>query len=208
MKVLMFNGSPHQKGCTYTALCEVKKELDAAGIESEIMWVGADAVRSCTACEVCKTFADHHCVIDDKVNEALVKARECDAYVFGSPVHYAAPAGAMIAFMGRFLYAKEELHCGKLGAAVVSCRRAGATAALSVLNEFITYGSIQPVASQYWNMVHGNRPEEVLQDAEGLQIMRTLGKNIAWRLKMKKLAEENGLEAPDYEERVFTNFIR
>lgn len=208
MKILMINGSPHEKGCTFIAMHEVEKELNAKGIETVWINVGNELLRTCTACGFCKKDAAHHCVFDDAVNEALEIAKTCDGYVIGSPVHYANPSGALISFLGRFFYGKEDIHRYKLGAVVVSCRRAGATAAIHALNSFITYGSMQPVATQYWPMVHGNTPEEVAQDLEGMQIMRTLGRNMAWRLEQKKLAEENGLALPELEKKVSTNFIR
>lgn len=207
MKVLLINGSPRANGCTYTALCEVAKALENENIETEIFHVGNKPIRGCTACGGCNN-TDGMCVFnDDTVNAALEKAKEADAFVFGSPVHYASASGLMTSFLDRFFYAGNCFQY-KPGAAVVSCRRGGATATFDQLNKYFTISNMPIVSSQYWNMVHGNTPEEVKQDLEGMQIMRTLGKNMAWLLKSIQAGREAGVKLPEKEPRVATNFIR
>lgn len=203
MKVLLINGSPHKFGCTYTALSEVEKTLNENGIETEIFHIGTTPISSCTACRGC---SNNRCVIDDVVNSALEKAEAADAFVFGSPVHYAGISGSMKSFMDRFFFAAE--HKLKPGAAVVSCRRAGSSAALDILNKYMTIAQMPVVSSGYWNMVHGNTPDEVRQDLEGMWVMRTLGRNMAWLLKSIDAGRKNGLAFPEAEPKPITNFIR
>lgn len=205
MKVLLVNGSLHEKGCTYTALCEVEKALQANGIETEIFWIGKNDVRGCKGCWACKK--TKKCVIDDGVNEFVEKAAEFDGFVFGSPVYYASAAGALISFMDRVFYSGGKNLAYKPAASVVSCRRAGASTTFDVLNKYYTINNMQIVGSNYWNEVHGNTAEEVLQDEEGLQTMRVLGNNMAWLLKCIEKGKEAGLE-PVRERKVMTNFIR
>lgn len=200
-KILLINGSPHEKGCTYTALQEVAASLEACGMDTELVWIGTQPVAGCIACGKCYDLG--RCVFDDKVNDLLARAQEFDGMVVGSPVYYAGPAGQLCAFLDRLFYASCGCWRGKVGAAVVSCRRGGATAAFDRLNKYFTISNMPVAPSQYWNQVHGNRPEEVLQDKEGLQIMRTLGKNIAWLVESTKQVPQ-----PKYESRVSTNFIR
>ena len=200
-KILLINGSPHEKGCTYTALAEVAASLHACGMETELFWLGTQPVAGCIACRKCRDTG--RCVFDDDVNRLLARADEFDGMVLGSPVYYAGPAGQLCAFLDRLFFASNGCWSGKVGAAVVSCRRGGSTAAFDRLNKYFTISNMPVAPSQYWNHVHGNTPEEVRQDLEGLQVMRTLGKNIAWMVK--GLAQE---AQPDYEPRVGTNFIR
>ena len=205
MKVLMINGSPNKTGCTYTALKEVESELLKVGIETEIVNIGTEPVRGCTACGGC---TDGRCVFDDDcVNRVLELAETADGFIFGSPVHYASACGSITSFLDRFFYAGSCLAY-KPGAAVVSCRRAGSTAALDQLNKYITIRNMPLVSSQYWNMVHGNTPDEVRQDLEGMQIMRTLGKNMAWLLKCIEAGKKAGIALPEKEPPAYTNFIR
>ena len=207
MKVLLVNGSPKVKGCTYTALTEIVKELEKENIEAEIFHVGNEPIRGCMACGGCSK-TDGMCVFnDDTVNEALEKAKEADGFIFGSPVHYASASGAITSFLDRFFYAENGFQY-KPGAAIVSCRRGGSTAAFEQLNKYFTISNMPIVSSQYWNMVHGNTPEEVKQDLEGMQTMRTLGKNMAWLLKSIKAGKEAGISLPEKEARAVTNFIR
>ncbi|WP_160689743.1 flavodoxin family protein [Clostridium sp. C2-6-12] len=207
MKVLLINGSPKAKGCTYTALTEIAKELEKENIEAEIFHVGSKPIRGCMACGGCSK-TDGLCVFnDDTVNEALEKAKEADGFIFGSPVHYASASGAITSFLDRFFYAGNGFQY-KPGAAIVSCRRGGSTAAFEQLNKYFTISNMPIVSSQYWNMVHGNTPEEVKQDLEGMQTMRTLGKNMAWLLKSIKAGKEAGISLPEKEVRAVTNFIR
>lgn len=209
MKVILVNGSPHERGCTYTALQEVEKELHAEGIETEMFWLGAKPVAGCYGCSKCLSpEAGGKCFIDDVVNVFLDKAKEADGFVFGSPVHYAAPSGAIKSFMDRAFYGKGKVFRYKPAAAVVSCRRAGSTAAFDQLNKYFTLSSMPVVSSKYWNMVHGNTPDEVRQDLEGMQIMRELGRNMAWMLKCFEAGRQAGIEPPKKEIPVKTNFIR
>jgi len=207
MKVLLINGSPKAKGCTYTALTEIAKELEKENIEAEIFHVGNKPIRGCMACGGCSK-TDGMCVFDDDtVNEALEKAKEADGFIFGSPVHYAAASGAITSFLDRFFYAGNSFKY-KPGAAIVSCRRGGSTAAFEQLNKYFTISNMPIVSSQYWNMVHGNTPEEVKQDLEGMQTMRMLGKNMVWLLKSIKAGKDAGILLPEKEPRAITNFIR
>lgn len=206
MKVLLVNGSPHPKGCTYTALSEVAQALQKEGIETEIFQLGTQPIRGCMGCGQCHRSGD--CVYDDIVNEFARLARTADGFIFGSPVHYAAADGSLTSFMSRLFYSHCNEFMYKPGAAVVSCRRAGATAALDQINKYFPITGMPIVPSQYWNMVHGNTPEQVKQDLEGLQIMRTLGRNMAYMLKCRKAAEEQGILPPVPEKRQSTNFIR
>jgi multimeric flavodoxin WrbA len=208
MKVLLINGSPKSNGCTYTALCEVAKALESENIETEIFHVGNKPIRGCIACGSCSRSNSGMCVFDDDtVNIALEKAKEVDGFVFGSPVHYAGASGQITCFLDRFFYAGDGFQY-KPGAAIVSCRRGGATAAFEQLNKYFTISSMPIVSSQYWNMVHGNTPDEVKQDYEGMQTMRTLGKNMAWLLKSIQAGIDAGVSLPEKEPRVGTNFIR
>jgi multimeric flavodoxin WrbA len=208
IKVLLINGSPHEKGCTYTALSEVAKALDTAGIETEIFQVGKEPIRGCTACGYCKKGAERCVFDDDTVNTAILKAQQADGFIFGSPVHYAAASGAITSFLDRCFYANTKAFAYKPGAAILSCRRAGSTAAFDQLNKYFTIANMPVVSSQYWNMVHGTNPEEVLQDLEGMQIMRTLGKNMAWLLKSIEAGRKAGITLPEKETPQRTNFIR
>lgn len=206
MKVLMINGSPHQFGCTYTALKEVSDKLNSHGIETEFVYLGTKPVQGCIACGGC--YSKGKCVFDDLVNETLDKMAQCDGIVIGSPVYYSGPNGTLCAFLDRLFYASRGQFSNKFGAAVVSCRRMGNTSSLDRLNKYFTISKMHVVSSQYWNGVHGNTPEEVMQDKEGLQIMRTLGENMAWLIKLAKSGRENGVPMPQYDKRVGTNFIR
>lgn len=187
MKVLLLNGSPRKEGCTYTALSEVALALQAEGIETEIFQAGNPEM--------------------ENVKAAAEKLKEADALVVGSPVYWASPSGQIIEFMDKFcsVAGKDMLH--KPAAAVASARRAGTTATLDVLLKYFTYHEMPVVASNYWTMVHGNTPEEVRQDKEGLQIMRVLGKNMAWLLKCIEAGKKAGVELPEQEEKIKTNFI-
>lgn len=207
MKVLLINGSPHQFGCTFTALKEMSDELNKEGVETEIIWLGTKAIHDCIACHTCSK--TNKCVFnDDLVNETIEKLDEIDGIVVGSPVYYAGPTSNLCAFLDRLFYACHKDLTGKLGASVVSCRRGGATAAFDRLNKYFTIVNMPIVSSQYWNMVHGYTPEDVKKDEEGLQTMRTLAQNMAWLLKCIKVGEENGVKKPVHEKKINTNFIR
>ena len=206
MKVLLINGSPHAKGCTYTALCEVAEALNKEGIETQIFQVGTKPISGCLGCGACMKTG--RCVISDTVNEFLDLAEQADGFVFGSPVHFASASGMLTSFMDRAFYGRGNLFAYKPAAAIMSCRRGGATAAFEQINKYFTISNMPIVGSQYWNMVHGNTPDEVKQDLEGLQTMRTLGLNIAWLLKSIQAGKEAGLQLPQREAAVKTNFIR
>lgn len=203
MKVLLFNGSPHKEGCVYTALQEVAGAMEKEGVESEILWIGTKPVSGCLACRRC--YEKGHCVLEDGVAELSARLDEFDGFIFGSPVYYGSASGQICSFMDRLFYSSSAKLRGKPAAAVVSCRRGGATAAFDRLNKYFTISQMPVVSSQYWNQVHGNSPEEVRQDEEGLQIMRTLGKNMAWLLKSIHTA---ALPLPEREKPAHTNFIR
>lgn len=205
MKVLLINGSPRRNGCTFTALSEVEKTLHREGIETELVQLGAKAVQGCIACGRCKTLG--RCVFDDLVNETAPKLEAADGLVVGSPVYYASANGSLIAFLDRLFYSTPFDKTMKAGAAVLSCRRGGASASFDELNKYFTISGMPVVSSQYWNSVHGNTPEEVGQDLEGLQVMRTLGRNMAFLVKSIALGREK-LGLPEKEPRVSTNFIR
>lgn len=205
MKVLLINGSPHQFGCTYTALKEVADTLEKNGVETEIMYLGVKPIAGCIACGRCAK--DGKCFVNDQVNEVIDKLPEIGGIVIGSPVYYAGPAGQLTAFLDRLFYAGSGKYDGKLGAAVVSCRRGGASAAFDRLNKYFTICNMPIVSSQYWNQVHGFTPDDVRKDLEGLQTMRTLGNNMAWLLKCIDAGKQQGVEKPARETPVMTNFI-
>lgn len=205
MNVILINGSPHANGCTFTALNEVAKTLNNEGIATEIIHVGNKAVRGCIACRKCKTTGK--CVFDDIVNEVAPKFKECDGIVIGSPVYFASANGTLVSFIDRLFYSMTADKSMKVGASVVSCRRGGNTATFDELNKYFTISNMPVVSSQYWNMIHGNTPEEAAQDAEGLQTMRTLGRNMAFLIKSIRLGKE-AYGLPEKEEHIFTNFIR
>ncbi len=206
MKVLLINGSPRKKSCTRVALDEVAKGLEASGVESKIVSIGPAAIRGCIACNKCVETG--YCIFkDDPINEWIDLLRESDGLIIGSPVYYAAPNPSLCAALDRIFYYKSGAYAFKPGASVVSCRRAGSTAALDCLNKFFTFAQMPIVSSQYWNMVHGNTPEEVASDLEGLQTMRMLGRNMAWLLKCLDVAKTS-VPLPEQEERFWTNFVR
>jgi len=206
MQVLMINGSPHKAGCTYTALSEVAGQLQNQGIETNVFHIGNQAIRGCTGCGGCAESG--HCVFDDDpVNACVDLARKADGIVVGSPVYYAAPNGSLCAFLDRMFFFKSAGYAYKPAAAVVNLRRGGASAAFDRLNKYFTISSMPIVSSQYWNATHGLTPEEVRQDLEGMQIMRTLGRNMAWMLKCIEAAKGT-VPYPETEPRTATNFIR
>ena len=206
MKVILINESPHKNGCTYTALTEIANTLQQEQIETEIFWIGNKPISGCLGCKACVKTGN--CFMDDVVNEFTEKAKNADGFIFGSPVHYAGASGAITSFMDRAFYHKTGVYQGKPAAAIASCRRGGASATFDQLNKYFTISSMHVVSSQYWNMVHGNTPDEVTQDLEGLQTMRTLARNMAWMLKCIKSGKEAGIDFPEHEAKVATNFIR
>lgn len=206
MNVLMINGSPHAEGCTYTALCEVAKELNKENIETKIVHIGTKPVAGCIACGKCaKTGL---CVFnDDPVNMCIELAKNADGLVVGSPVYYAGPNGSLCSFLDRMFYYKSKSYAYKPAAAVVNCRRGGASATFDRLNKYFTISNMPVVSSQYWNSTHGFTPEDSIQDLEGMQTMRTLGKNMAWLIKCIDYAK-NSVPYPERETQVMTNFIK
>ena len=208
MKVLLINGSSHQKGCTFTALCEVAGALESEGVQTEIIQLGGEPLRDCIGCGRCRSLEGACVFEDDAVNGIIQKAREADGFVFGTPVYYAHPSGRVLSALDRIFYAGGAAFAHKPGAAVASARRAGTTASLDVLNKYFTIARMPVVSSSYWNMVHGNTPDEVKQDLEGLQVMRNLGRNMAWLMKCIACGKEHGIPVPETETGSRTNFIR
>lgn len=207
MKVVAFNGSPRGNGNTHTAIELVTENMVKAGVEVEIVHVGNRLIRGCLACNQCARNRDERCVIDDEVNEWIQKMKEADGILIGSPVHYSAIAGTMKSFLDRAFYVSGNngsLLRHKVGAAVVAVRRSGGMPTLNQLNNFLNYSEMMMPTSNYWHVIHGTKPGDALEDAEGVQIMRVLGENFLYMLQMNT----NDLEAPDKQRKVFTNFIR
>lgn len=208
MKVLLFNGSANQKGCTYTALKEVAKVMEEENVECEIVQLGSQPVRDCIGCGKCRDL-DNECIFkDDMINDLIKKAENADGFVFGTPVYYAHPSGRILSVMDRMFYAGGDVFRHKPAAAIASARRAGTTASIDVLNKYFTISEMPVVSSSYWNMVHGFTPEDVYKDLEGLQTMRNIGRNMVWLLKCINLGKENGVSIPKTERSFVTNFIR
>ncbi len=207
MHVLLINGSSRPAGCTYTALRQVADTLEAEGITAEILHLGAAPIGDCTACGGCK--GKGRCVFpDDGINALIEKAQTADGFVFGTPVYYAHPSGRLLSALDRAFYAGGAAFAHKPGFAVVSARRAGTTASLDAVMKHLTINQMPVVSSTYWPMVHGNTPEEVLQDAEGLQTMRNAARNMAWLLKCIQAGRAQGILLPQAESGNRTNFIR
>lgn len=206
MKVLLLNGSPRQKGNTYTALLEIGKTLEQEGIEYEIFQIGAGQVRDCIGCGKC---SETGCVFeDDKVNEFIAKAKECDGFVFGTPVYYAHPSGRVLSFLDRVFYSSGRSFAFKPGASVAVARRGGTTASFDVLNKYFGISQMPVAGSTYWNVVHGAAEGEAKLDAEGMQTMRNLARNLAWMMKCFQVGKEKGIALPEPERTNKTNFIR
>lgn len=211
MKVLLVNGSPNKNGCTYTALNEIKNTLNEENIEADFYHIGKKPIGGCIACYKCTEKGK--CVLDDKVNEFTALAKDYDGFIFGSPVYYSGMNGSLMCFMDRVFFSasRQEPHPFRFkpAAAVVSARRAGTTSTLDQINKYFLHQQMPIVTSRYWNMVHGNTPDEVRQDEEGLQIMRVLARNMAYMLKLKEAGDIAGIPLPKQEEqRIATNFIR
>lgn len=210
MKVLLVNGSPHKKGCTDMALSIAGEALEKEGIRTDVFWIGNKPLTGCIGCGYCTK--NGKCHYEDRVNEFLETAKDYDGFIFGVPVHFASAAASMSAFMDRSFFVD---HCADLklfelkpGAVVVSARRAGTTATLDQMNKYLLYAQMPVVSSRYWNMVHGQTPDQVLEDTEGVQIMRVLGKNMAWLLKSIEAGRKAGITQPEKEQRISTNYIR
>ena len=207
MKVLLFNGSSHREGCTFTALTIAANELNKEGIETEIIQLGSEAMRDCIGCGACRKLGGGCVFKDDIINEVIEKAKTADGFIFGSPVYYAHPSGRLLSAMDRMFYAGSSAFRYKPAAAVVSARRAGTTASMDVIMKHFTINEMPVVSSNYWNMVHGHKAEDVLKDEEGCQIMRVLGHNMAWILKCIEAGRNAGI-VPHTEDKIMTNFIR
>ncbi|MGN0436827.1 MAG: flavodoxin family protein [Wujia sp.] len=192
MKVILVNGSRREKGCTYTALQMIAEELNERGIETELYYIGQRVING---------------EMDTVVREVAAAVKEADGFIVGSPVYYASPSGEVIAFLDRLFAVAEAGLRFKPGAAIASARRGGTTATLDVLNKYFLYNQMPLVSSRYWNMVHGNTPEDVMRDDEGIQIMKTVGRNMAWLLKSIEAGKSAGVEQPIAEQKIFTNFI-
>ena len=208
MKVLLLNGSSRPNGCTYTALHEIALTLESSGIQTEILFLGNEPVRDCTACGTCASLPGR-CVFDDDIVDRIIeKAREANGFVFGTPVYYAHPSGRILSVLDRVFYAGKDAFVHKPAAAIASARRAGTTATLDVLQKYFTISPMPVVASTYWPMVHGKEPADVLKDEEGLQTMRNLAANMAWMLQCIEAGKSMGIQPPQAESGARTNFIR
>jgi len=206
MKVLLVNGSPHERGATYAAMTVISEALAAEGVESEIFWIGNEAVGGCMGCGYCRKAKK--CIRNDKVNEISARLSEFDGFVFGSAVHYAAASSALSSFMDRLFYMNSFAMRMKPAAAVVSCRRGGATAAFDEINKYFTISEMPIVSSNYWNQIHGSNFEEAMQDEEGVQTAKILGRNMAYMVKALAVAAEVGVLPHEREKKTMTNFIR
>lgn len=206
MKVLLINGSA-RNGCTYTALNEMCTVFKEEGIEYEIVNLGADSIRDCIGCKACATLGK--CTFDDDiVNEVVQKAKESDAFVFGTPVYYAHPSGRILSLLDRAFYSGSKHFAHKPAMAIASARRAGTTASLDTILKHCSFNQMPVVSSTYWNVVHGNTPEEVKQDLEGMQTMKNGARNMVWLLKCIESGRKNGIEIPQNPKEDRTNFIR
>lgn len=205
MKVLLLNGSIHENGTTASALAEVACALNEAGIETELVQIGAEPISDCLACMKCGALGK--CVIDDAVNTFVEKARQADGFVFGTPVYYAHPSGRLLSFLDRAFYSGSSAFKFKPGASVAVARRAGTTASFDVLNKYFTISSMPVVSSTYWNNAFGRNGEEARLDEEGMMTMRNIGKNMAWLLACIDHAKQQGIVPPE-NKKLRTNFIR
>ena len=205
MKVLLINGSPHEFGCTYTALSEVAKTLEAEGLEAEIVHIGKAPIMGCVACNGCRSLGK--CAFDDIVNEVAPKLEEADGVVIGSPVYFANANGSLISFLDRLFYSSSFDKTMKVGASVAVARRGGLSSTFDQLNKYFTISGMPLASSQYWNSVHGRKPGEAVEDAEGLQTMRTLAENMSFLIKSIALGKE-AYGLPEKEKKIMTNFIK
>ena len=203
MKVLMINGSAKDNGCTARALTEIEKVLKESNIETETIHLGSNPIRDCIGCKACAKNGNKCVFNDDIVNEIIEKAKTCDGFIFGSPVYYAHPSGRLLSVLDRVFYAGGKFLAYKPGAAVVSARRAGTTAAIDVINKYFTINNMPVVSSQYWNMVHGSKAEDVEKDLEGMHVMKNIGRNMVWLLNATKQNAH-----PEPETKPVTSFIR
>ena len=207
MKVLLLNGSPHEKGCTYTALMEMAGQFQKRGVETELFWIGNGPVRGCIDCKSC--WGKGRCVFDDDcVNRLIEKITACDGRVIGTPVYFGGIAGGLKCVLDRVFYDAKRLLSGKPAAGVVSCRRGGAGSTFDQLNKYFTISSMPVASSQYWNSVHGDAPEEVRADLEGMQTLRLTADNMTWLLRSIQAARAAGVEPYEREVRVKTSFYK
>lgn len=202
-KILLLNGSPHQHGCTATALDEMISVFEGEGVETELIQVGSKEIRGCISCSKCSKTGK--CVFDDLVNEVAPKFEAADGLVVGSPVYYGSPNGTILSFMDRLFYSTSFSKHMKVGASVVSCRRGGNTASFDVLNKYFTISGMPLASSTYWNQVHGFSAEDVKKDLEGLQTMRNLARNMVFMIKAFADAKEK-YGYPEVENKCFTSF--
>ena len=207
MKVLLVNGSPHEKGCTHRALIEIQNTLREENIDSDILWLGKEPLGGCIACGGCRH--NDRCIYDDILNRSREQFRSADGFIFGTPVHYAAASGNLTAFMDRLFYSEsKQTFFMKPAAVITSARRAGTTATMDQINKYFSISQMPIVSSRYWNMVHGSTPEQVEEDKEGLWTMRVLARNMAYLLKCQEAARAAGIALPRQEDGVWTNFVR
>ena len=207
MKILLINGSPHANGNTAIALNEMIKVFQAEGVETNLVHVGGKDIRGCTACGNC--FNLGKCVFDDAVNETAPLFEQADGFVVGAPVYYSSPNGTILSFLDRLFYSTNKINkTMKVGASVVICRRGGAASAYDVLNKYFGISGMPIASGQYWNMVYGRSEGEAAQDAEGLQSMRTLAKNMTFLMKSIALGKEKFGGVPLREDWIPTHFIR
>ena len=205
MKVLLVNGSPHREGCIYTDLAEVAATLKTEGVASEIFWIGNKPVQGCAACYKCRENGADGCVFSDQLyKELMAKIKECDGIIIGSPVYYAGPAGSLCAILDRVFFSGAQYLKHKPAACIVNARRGGASAAFDRLNKYFSLLQMPIATSSYWNSTHGTDPQEVVKDLEGMQVIRTLARNMAYLLKCKAAS---AIPLPEQEEKVSTNFI-
>ncbi len=210
MKVVAFNGSPKREGNTFEAIKIVAEQLEKENIEVEIIHVGNKKIQGCTACNSCFKTRNEKCIIDDEVNEWIQKMKDADGIIFASPVHFSGITATMKAFLDRAMYvgsANNSLFRHKAGASIVAVRRSGGVPAFEQLNNYICYSEMLMPTSNYWNVIYGQKPGQALKDDEGVQIMRVLGKNMAWLMKLMELGKGK-IEKPEAERKVFTNLVK
>jgi multimeric flavodoxin WrbA len=210
MKAVAFNGSPKPNGNTFHAIQMVAEELEKAGIATEIIHVGNKAIRGCLACGQCMKTKNERCIQDDEVNDWIQLMKEADGIIIGSPVHFSAIGGTMKSFLDRAFYVggvNGSLYRHKVGASVVAVRRSGGLPTFNQLNNFLCYAEMLVPGSNYWNVIHGTKPGEAVQDEEGRQIMRTLGRNMAWLMRLVEQGR-GAVQEPEREGKIYMNFIR
>ncbi|MDE7079183.1 MAG: flavodoxin family protein [Clostridia bacterium] len=207
MKVVLFNGSPRMNGCTFTALSEIASVLNAQNIETEILQIGNKPVQDCIGCGGCVD-KDKCVFLNDCINDWIEKVKTANGFVFGTPVYYAHPSGRILSAMDRLFYAGGKYFVHKPAAVIASARRAGTTATLDTISKHLGVAQMPIISSTYWNMAHGNTPEETKQDLEGMQTMRNIGLNMAWILKCIEAGKQLGIYEPNAETGAWTNFIR